>query len=111
MNGPETLTDWLASRTPGPPPQLMERITSIIVRTHRSVDAVPADALLYAGEDAMQTVLADGCLTRPSALDLLAVDAVVTYAFEAAADDPEQLEDRAAEALARIAALAAPYEA
>ena len=41
----------------------------------------------------------------------LAVDAIVTDAFEAAADHPEQLEDRAAEALARIAALAAPYEA
>ena len=111
MTDRDMLTDWLASRTPAPPPPLAERITSIVARSHRSVDAVPTDALLDAGENAMRTVLADGCLTRPSAMELLAVDAVVTYAFEAAADDPAQLEDRAAEALARIAALAAPYEA
>ena len=111
MSRPDTLTDWLASRAPEPPSQLAERIASAVARSHHSADAVPADALIDAGEGAMQAVLAEGCLTRPSALDLLAVDAIVTYAFEAAADHPEQLEDRAAEALARIAALAAPYEA
>ena len=33
----------------------------------------------------MRALLPDGCLTRQSALELLAVDAIVTYAFEAAA--------------------------
>jgi len=56
-------------------------------------------------------VLGDGCLTRDSAIDLLAIDAIVTYAFEAAADDPERLEARTRGALERIAALAEPYPA
>ena len=69
------------------------------------------DALLDAGITAMSAVLGDGCLTRNSALDLLAVDALVTYAFEAAAEEPELLETRTKHAMTRIAALAAPYEA
>jgi hypothetical protein len=71
--------------------------------------AEPSDALLDAAEMAMAEVLRDGCLTRECGLDLLVVDALVTYAFEAAADDPEQLDARTAAALSRIAALAEPY--
>ena len=59
----------------------------------------------------MAAVLTDGCLTRGSALDLLAVDALVTYAFEAAADEPDKLEERTERALVTIAALAAIPEA
>lgn len=69
------------------------------------------DALLDASATAMAEVLRNGCLTRESALDLLAVDALITYAFEAAADDPEQLDARTRAALATIAALAEPYGA
>lgn len=71
----------------------------------------PADALLGVASAAMAQALRDGCLTRDSALALLAVDAMVTYAFEAAADDPERLEARTEAALARIADLARPYDA
>ena len=77
----------------------------------RTVGASAADALLDSSEAAMQRLLVDGCLTRESALDLLAVDALVTYAFEAAADDPAAIEQRAQRALARIAALTEPYHA
>jgi len=41
---------------------------------------------------------------RDSALDLLTVDALVTYAFEAAAAEPERLPDYAADAMTRLAA-------
>lgn len=78
---------------------------------HVSRDTVPADALLDASATAMADLLRDGCLTRESGFDLLAVDALVTYAFEAAADDPEQLDARTRAALSRIAALAEPYGA
>ena len=67
--------------------------------------------LVASAEDAMRTLLSDGCLTRSSALDLLAIDALITYAFEAAADEPERLEMRAKRALASIAALTEPYQA
>ena len=73
-----------------------------------ALGAAPADVLLDAATAAMIMVLRDGCLTRDVALDLLAVDALVTYAFEASADDPDLLEARTQRALARIAALAEP---
>jgi hypothetical protein len=47
--------------------------------------------------------------TLERTLDLLAVDALMTYAFEAAADDAAGLEERTKTALARIADLARPY--
>lgn len=111
MKGPVPLDDWLTSREPEPPHQLASRIAAMTTRTSGAPSLSHADELVGAGEAAMRTVLQGGCLTRSSALELLAVDAIVTYAFEAAADEPDQLEDRAADALARIAALAAPYEA
>ena len=70
------------------------------------IETTPAAALISAGETGMKTVLGGGCLTRDSALDLLAVDALVTYAFEAAADAPEVLETLSTDALRRIASLA-----
>jgi hypothetical protein len=106
VQGP--VSAWLRGRTPVPPPQLAARIDEL---TGRIADrAVSADAFLDAAEAAMGTLLRDGCLTRESALDLLAVDALVTYAFEAAADEGDQLETRAARALARISALCEPYD-
>ena len=71
-----------------------------------AIETTAAAALVAAGEAAMTAVLREGCLTRDRALDLLAVDALLTYAFEAAADEPGALEALAGEALARIAALA-----
>jgi hypothetical protein len=72
----------------------------------RPVREVP-EACLEAGEELLDALLASGSTSRASALDLLAIDALVTYAFQAAADDPARLEERAAQAMARIAALPA----
>jgi hypothetical protein len=55
-------------------------------------------------------LLASGSTSRATALDLLAVDALVTYAFQAGADDPARLEERAARAMARIALLPAALQ-
>jgi hypothetical protein len=38
-------------------------------------------------------------------LDLLTVDALITYAFQEAAGEPERLESRASRAMERIAAI------
>ena len=103
------LSGWIEARTPAPPQELISRIESMIGR--RALGDSAADALVDSSVDAMARLLVDGCLTRESALDLLAVDALVTYAFEAAADEPSSLEERAGRALARVAALAAPYSA
>ena len=78
---------------------------------HRADRPTSSAELLDAAGEAMATLLHDGCLTRSSALDLLAVDALVTYAFESAADEPERIDAHAHQALATIAALAEPYRA
>lgn len=55
----------------------------------------------------LDRMLASSAAGRDHALDLLAVDSLVTYAFQAAADNPSQIEGRAAAAMARIAELPA----
>lgn len=71
---------------------------------HQPVQQVP-EACLDAGEKLLGELLASGSTSRATALDLLAVDSLVTYAFQAAADDPAKLDARAERALTRIAAL------
>jgi hypothetical protein len=66
-----------------------------------------ADACLGAAEGLVAELLRSNCTTRESALDLLTADALVTYAFEAAAETPADLARRAAEAMRRIASLGA----
>ena len=109
------LADWLRTRMPAPPPLLLARIEALAGAAPDAVSgavAAPvADVLLDAAERAMRSALRGGCLTRDSAIDLLAIDAIVTYAFEAAADDPDLLESRTRRALQHIAALAEPYPA
>jgi hypothetical protein len=98
---------WLASRTPVPPGALASRIGALYgagsapMSAERCVDA----AALAVG-----ALLADGATSRASALDLLAADALATYAFELASDRPRELAALADAAMRRFAALAAPAD-
>ena len=103
------LSAWLESRTPAPPPELAARLR--VMTADRADRPASSEELLGAAREAMAMLLHDGCLTRPSALDLLAVDALVTYAFESAADEPQRIDALAHHALATIAALTEPYHA
>jgi hypothetical protein len=101
-----TLAEWLATRVPAPPPALQARLDDVLAgRRGEDASAAP-DACLDAAEELLASLLRDGCTSRGSALDLLAVDALVTYAFEAAAADPASLDERAGRAMARISAAA-----
>jgi len=103
--GVGTVGEWLAALQPAPPSALADRLRLALTPfAAEPLDRVP-EACLDAGEQLLDELLATGSTTRGSALDLLAVDALVTYAFQAAADAPERLEARAARAMARIAAL------
>ena len=76
---------------------------------HRSAGATPAEtaeAYLGAGEQLLAGLLNGDCSSRDCALDLLTADALVTYAFELAANDPSRIGERAQQATARLAALA-----
>lgn len=100
-----TVGDWIATIDPMPPAALADRLAVLLAPfASRPVDLVP-ESCLEAGERLLDDLLASGSTSRGTALDLLAVDALVTYAFQEAAHDPERLETRAARAMARIAAL------
>ena len=100
-----TVGDWLLALEPTPPRALASRLSEVLAPYLALSSDHVADACLEAGEHLLDTLLASGSTSRGSALDLLAVDALVTYAFQAAADNPQQLEPRAARAMARIAEL------
>ncbi len=105
-----TVGEWMARIDPVPPPALHGRLCELVAPwATLPAQAVP-EACLDAGERLLDALLTAGSTSRATALDLLAVDALVTYAFQAAADDPARLEERAARAMARIAALPAALQ-
>lgn len=102
-----TIAEWLAARTPQPPRALAARI-GVVMGDALLLDAAQApDAFAAAGERLTAELLRRGSTTRESALDLLTADALVTYAFEAAAEAPGDIVERAADAMRRIAVLGA----
>ncbi len=101
----ETVEWWLMALQPPPPLALAARLTELLAPYLAwPVVRVP-DACLEAGELLLSALLISGSTERGTALDLLAVDALVSYAFQAAADAPDQIELRAAQAMQRISAL------
>ena len=98
-----TLGDWLAARTPPPPPALSDRLQTLIGEDLTTPADEAPERLLAAAERLLQTMIDPPASSRDAALDLLAADALVTYAFEAAGDDPSRLEERARAAMNRVA--------
>lgn len=82
------------------PPMLRERLRASFG------DSCDARASLAEGERLLEAVLTGDARSRGTALDLLAADALVTHAFECAADDPDALPAMAEAAMRRIARLA-----
>jgi hypothetical protein len=62
--------------------------------------------LISGAEVLLQRVVAASPMTRAQAVDLLTADALVTYAFEVAAEVPDTLPELATAAMGHIAALA-----
>ena len=102
-----TVLDWLASRTPVPPAALAWRLQQVL-------RAYPDEG--FTGQATVAAVMgALGLATLGSlagrdprstdvALDLLAADALVTFAFEAAAEEGVEVETLARNLIARAAA-------
>jgi len=100
-----TVLDWLQSRTPIPPAAMTARIVTAL-GSRAGDDAAGASALcLDAAAELLERLLRQDEIGRDAALDLLAADALVTYAFESAAADIELVDDRAVGAMTRLAAL------
>lgn len=91
------LSDWLASRSPLPPLELSERLSKIVGDSSSATDDLSA-ALLKLGLGVLANVGDD----RAAAPDLLAADALITYAMEAAAES-DAIESAATDAMREIA--------
>ena len=86
---------WVATRLP-PAPEALARCVADTLAAHAEWEALPlAEALVEAAGALCDDVLHGDPSSREGALKLLAADACVTYAFEAAADAPETLVARA----------------
>ena len=84
------LSDWLASRTPRPPRELSARLEQILGDTACTEYEI-AEILIAKAKGILSNVGND----RAAALELLAADALITYAMEAAAESDSV--DRVAE--------------
>ncbi|HEX2722399.1 MAG TPA: hypothetical protein VHM24_05740 [Gemmatimonadaceae bacterium] len=95
------LTDWLASRAPSAPPALARRLHDLLGDAEVSNPAHLPDVLI----DRAAHVLARIGDDRTAATDLLAADALITYAMEAAAEfclDVASIASQAVEKLASV---------
>jgi hypothetical protein len=95
--------DWIAQAQPEAPERLVTRVREVLATNPKAKQSGVAEALLDAADVLLRLVLREGDeLARERALDLLAADACVTWAFEAAADDPGTLSARAQETMQRL---------
>lgn len=101
-----TVRDWLAHREPSPPHVLRERVESLALAVPDQPDD-PAATLLAAAEAALKRISNCAAGDRATALDLLAIDALVTYAFEVAAGTPDVIPSLSARAMSRLSGVAA----
>jgi len=97
---------WLQSRTPAPPEALSRKLAQCL--------AAAADAMLAGdsvaevagrlGVATLRTAVDRQGASEKGAMDLLAADAFVTYAFEAAAEAGEDVPDLVRRLLAEVPA-------
>ena len=102
-----TLLDWLAARDPASEPALSHRIRELAEGCEDAPANTP-DQCIAAAEHALARLLAGDQTSRQCALDLLAIDALVTYSFEAAARSPERIPALAHDAMVRLARVSPP---
>ena len=93
--------DWLESRVP-PPPAALARILATVVGDARcSIPDIPV--LLVERAEQLIAKLSSG---RESANELLAADALITYALEAATENAASIEKVAQQMMISIAGIA-----
>jgi hypothetical protein len=98
-----TIGEWLDTRTPPPPPALGSLVRAALGAAAAEDARWAADRCIDAAERLAAELLRGGRTTRAYAAELLTADALVTYAFEAASDEPETLLERAHAAMTRLA--------
>jgi hypothetical protein len=101
-----TLARWLDERSTAVPPRLAKRLGESLSSDRHAAVGEATKVCVDAADVLLRDLLARSSAGRDVALDLLTVDALVTYAFEAAAAEPATLRQLAAQAAARFAAAA-----
>jgi hypothetical protein len=96
---------------PPPPDALRARIREVLGVGLGAPASEAHAACLAAGERLLASLLDRERADRADALDLLTADALVTYAIEAAADQPETLDARTTEAMRRLSGTLHPHPA
>lgn len=103
----ERLAEWLDARLQDVDGELAARIRSAVGADTQASAADAPSVLLNAAVKRLAPLAADGCVARASAIDLLAVDALVTLACEALANvgaDVRSIVDGAAAMIRPLAA-------
>ena len=102
-----TLQHWIDGRDPEPPAALAQRMRNAVAAVPAAGGQSIPEAAVESALLMLDSLLRDADSTRGGALGLLAADALMTYAFEAAGEAPARLDALGAEAMRRIAAAAA----
>lgn len=102
------LRSWLVSRRPAPPAPLVARMVDALGGDDRARSASVTEGCLDAATRLLEPLLRQERAGRESALDLLAADALVTYAFEAATESFDTIDATTGDAMLRLARLAGP---
>ena len=103
MTRPDVLA-WLQSREPAPPPALATKLAQCVAAAPEAAlvgDSV-AEAVGRLGLVTLRTVVERQGVAYDTAMDLLAADAFLTYAFEAAAEGGAGLPDLASRLLSAV---------
>ena len=99
-------TAWLSDVVPPPPASLAARVAEHLGDVPFASVPDAAQRCVDAAERVVGQLLDANDTSRGSALDLLAADALATYAFELASEAPESLPALTGAAMTRFAALA-----
>ena len=97
---------WLLACEPAPPASLAARVAVHLGEAPFADASAAAARCVDAAERVVAQLVEANDTARTSALDLLAADALATYAFELASEQPAQLPALTRDAMVRFAALA-----
>jgi hypothetical protein len=106
-----TIGAWLDARRPAPPENLAARVRRALDGSLEQPDGGAIASCIRAAESLLISLCDDPDAGREVALDLLAADALMTYAFEAAAEEPISLIGFAQGAMWRVGQLAEELDA
>jgi hypothetical protein len=83
-----TVREWIERRTPAAPSTLTRQVLVLLGSDADADEARAADVCLEAAARALEGLLSENRFARESAVELLAIDALTTYAYEHASLTP-----------------------